>query len=222
MDLLERIYFMSFALGGAFAGASWLLAHAQHAHGHHAHGPPKLAHAPKLAHGPKLVHAPRGGHAPKSASSFGAGLLARVLAPLGNASALAALATVFGATGWIARKLGSGAATSVFVASASGLVAAYAVGSLFGFLAKSTREVRPLEPRGHLARVVCRIGERTVGEIALAHDGRTLSLPAKSADGGEIEIEAEVVILGVERGIATVARASDAFASERGTEEGTS
>lgn len=224
MDLLAKIYFMAFASGGAFATLSWALAHAHHGHAHghghghaHAHGGPRLAvrGPPKLAAraGTKLAHAPKAG------GGGGPSVLLRVLAPLGNASALAALATIGGAAGYVSLKLGTGAASSVVIASTSGLIAAYAVGSLFGFLLRSSRLAAPLEAKGRLAHVLQRIGERGVGEVVLLHEGKRLALAARSADGKRIENETEVVILGVERGIATVARSSDVFAVERGSEE---
>src|SRR5262249_31120315 len=110
MDALTTAYLVAFVAGGAFGVLSWALG----AHGHH-HGP---AHG--HAHGPVHGHAHHHLHLPA----------ARWINPLANLTAWAALACIGGATGYLARRAGVSAPTSLLYAMPAGLVAAFAVGGL--------------------------------------------------------------------------------------------
>ena len=197
MDALTTAYLVAFVAGGAFGVLSWALGmHGHHGHAHgHAHGGHGHAHG---GHG----HAQLGhGH---GASAHGHHLpAARWVSPLANLTAWAALACIGGAVGYLARRAGVSAPTSLLYAAPAGLVAAFAVGGLVSALSRGTRYVEPL-PAGLVANVLARIGEQTTGEVMYLHNGARHSLPARSVDGRPIEAGIEVIVLDVQDGIARV------------------
>jgi hypothetical protein len=189
MDALTTAYLVAFVAGGAFGVLSWALgAHGHHGHAHgHAHVGHGHGHA-HVGHGHAHTH-----HLPT----------ARWINPLANLTAWAALACIGGAVGYLSRRAGVSAPTSLLYAVPAGLAAAFAVGGLVSALSRGTRYVEPL-PEGLVANVLARIGENTTGEVMYMHNGARHSLPARSVDGRPIEVGIEVIVLDVQDGIARV------------------
>ena len=208
MDTLTQVYFATFAAGGAFGVLSWLLG--ARGRGGHVHGGPAAhAHGTVHAHGAAHVHGAahaHGGARAYAAPAHGApspGVLGRALAPLGNAVALAAFACVGGGVGFLVRRHGADAPTSLLFAISSGLAAAYAFGALLGWLERGTHFRSSLPPY-QLGRVIARIPAHGTGEISYVLDGARHSLPASAEAGRAIEAGTDVVMLDVKAGVARV------------------
>jgi membrane protein implicated in regulation of membrane protease activity len=122
---------------------------------------------------------------------------------------LVALATVFGATGYILTRLGSGT-----VVTRIAIAAALAVGAaiLTAYFVKKWWTVTPEHDvdderyvlQGHVARVTKSIHADVDGEIAYVIGNQRHTLRARSFDDGVLAEGAEVVIERIEDGIAYV------------------
>ncbi len=211
MDTLTATYFVAFIGGAAFSILSFLLASAGesggdhgdagghgHLHGGHAHG--GHAHAGHAHAG----HAHDGaGHDHGDSGSRG-GLLPRALGPLLNLNSLCALLLVGGCVGFLSRRFfGAGAIVSALLSAPAGLGAAYLVGSFLRLLVKNSIEERPFLYEGTVATVTAAIREDGIGEIVYLKDGARTSLPARA--DAPIVAGIEVIIVGLERGVARVA-----------------
>jgi hypothetical protein len=199
MDGLTATYFVLFAAGAGLLVVSWLTAlgkspgHGLH-HGHvHGHG---------AGHG--------AGHAVVTH-----GVVARLLIPLVNLSALCALACVGGGVGYLMRRAGVAALPSLFGAVPAGLGAAYATAGLLGWLARGTRYAPTVEPTSVVGTVIAAISNRGTGEVVYQIGGARHTLPARSASGRAIPEGAEVIVLGIEEGIARVSPANEGIGEER-------
>ena len=204
LDALTAGFFLAFVVGSLFSFASWLLACARKTGVRH--GGSRLASA-KHAAG---RGGGRGGGRARAPSGFSSkSALVRVTTPLLDMSAWAALLCVGGGVGYMLRVTGSGPVLSVIVATPAGLCAGYLVGALVELMREDTRYLAPFSAEGTVAKVLCRIGERRTGEVLFVHGGARRAMPAASVDGRPIDRGVEVVVLGVERGIAKVAPAED-------------
>jgi hypothetical protein len=191
MDALRAAYYLAFLVGGGLGVASWLLGHHGHGHGHGAHG----GHGGGHGHGHGDAHdiQPR---------------------PFLNMMSLSALCCAGGGTGLIAQGLGAPALFSLAFAGGVGMSAAWAINALLGWLARGTHYAAPL-PQGIVGTVVARVGPG-VGEIVYVQNGARASLPARSENGRTIDRGTEVIVLGIEDGIASVAPAAELLNKEDG------
>ncbi len=202
MDTLTAAYFVAFIGGAAFSILSFLLASAGESGGEHgdagAHGHAHGGHGHGHAHGGQDAT----GHDHGDAGAR-AGLLPRALGPLLNLNALCAFTLVGGCVGFLSRHFfGAGALTSALLAAPIGLGAAYVVGSFLRLLVRHSIEERPFDYEGTVATVTAAIRDGGVGEIVYLKDGARTSLPARA--GAPIVAGTEVIIVGLERGVARV------------------
>lgn len=190
MDALRAAYLLAFFTGGGLGVASWILGHHGHGHGH---GTSHAAGHGGHGHGDAHDGQPR---------------------PLVNLMSLSALSCVGGGTGLIAQGLGAAALFGLALASGAGVTAAFGINSLLGWLARGTRYAAPL-PQGMVGTVVSRVGPG-VGEIVYVQNGARASMPARSENGRSIERGTEVIVLGIENGIARVEPAAELLNKEDG------
>jgi hypothetical protein len=133
----------------------------------------------------------------------------RLISPLANVSVLAALGCVGGGVGFLTRRMGVAAPMSLLIAVPSGLVACVGMSKLLGALARGTREAAAFPTEGTVGSVLVRIAAGKTGEVAYLREGARATLPARSADGREIDAGTEVVVLEIEGGIARVAPSAE-------------
>jgi hypothetical protein len=208
MDTLTGIFVITFGIGFLFTFVSFLLG-AGHftglAHGHDLPGLHGHAHAAP-AGGPGVAHVDAGtahGHVP------GHGESGHGVAPL-NGFTLAAFLMLFGATGFLAHRVGGWAApVGLGLATTVGLAAAAAI---FLFLSRvlvpNQTVMRPADYQreGTIARVTVTIPTGGVGEIVYTLAGVRHSDAARGVEleGAPIGRGEEVVITGFEKGVAQV------------------
>ncbi len=204
VDTLTAAYFVAFIGGAAFSILSFLLASAGESGGEHGDAGAHAHGGHGLAHGDAHVHGHDGpGHDHGDASAR-AGLVPRALGPLLNLNALCAFMLVGGCVGFLSRHFfGAGVLTSALLAAPVGLGAAYLVGSFLRLLVKHSIEERPFDYEGTVATVTAAIRDDGVGEIVYLKDGARTSLPARA--DAPIVAGTEVIIVGLERGVARVA-----------------
>jgi hypothetical protein len=201
MDTLTSFYFVAFLGGGAFAVVSWFLGH-HGGHAHAGHGHLFGGHGHGGGHGHATGHGQ--GHSHPGADHGGGSSLNRLLVPLGNLSALAALSCVGGGVGFLTRRMGAGALESLLWAGPSGLGAGWLIGGLIAWLQRSSRFLEPFAYEGTLANVLARIGVHGTGEVTYLREGARYALPAVSASERAIEPGTPVIVLEVEQGVARV------------------
>lgn len=202
---METLYLVLFGTGAVLAVLS-LASGFGHAQPHLPH-----LHLPGL-HTP---HAPAPALAP-GASAGGTGELGML-----NASTITAFVTWFGGAGYLASTVGALAGGLAFaVALLGGLAGASVVGyvTVRLLLPRQTPPLRPEDYRleGTLARVIAPLGAGRTGEIGYVKRGVALRAVARCADETPLPAGAEVVVLGAERGIATVAPLERLLAERRG------
>lgn len=83
------------------------------------------------------------------------------------------------------------------------------MGSALDWIERGTRYQEAIAIEGTIATVLRRIGQGGTGEVVYVCNGARRFLPAESESGRAIELGAEVVILHVKEGIATVASAPE-------------
>jgi hypothetical protein len=217
MDGLTAAYFVAFVAGAGFGVLSFLLGslgghgdgsgHAADAAGH-ALPAPAAGHALTAGHGHDTgsIAAAHGG----SMSD----LVARTCGPLLNVSAIAATACVGGGVGFLARRMGAGAAVSLLAAVPSGLLSGYLVGCLTRTLRRSTHYLTAESLGGTLASVIAPVSDTRLGEVLYTREGARCSLPARGASDRLLAPGLEVVILDVTDGVARVAPAGELLGVE--------
>lgn len=191
MDALRAGYFLAFLVGGGLGVASFVLGHHGHGHGH--------------GHGVSGHAGGHGGHGHAHAHDGQA-------RPFLNLMSLSALCCAGGGTGLILDGLGVSAFFGLAWAAGAGLMGAFGINALLGWLARGTHYVAPL-PQGIVGTVISRVGPG-VGEIVYVQNGARAGLPARSENGRTIEPGTEVIVLGIENGIATVAPAAELLKKE--------
>jgi hypothetical protein len=127
-----------------------------------------------------------------------------------NFSVVLAFIAWFGGVGYLASN-GAGwtAAASIVVAIAGGLFGAYLIYQVFKrFIRPAGRmelDPREYEMTGKLARVTSTIRPGGIGEIVYEQSGARMVRPARSSSGAAIPRGTEVIVLGSDRGIGSVA-----------------
>lgn len=127
--------------------------------------------------------------------------------PLNSATILAFIAW-FGGVGYLVRNgLGSCVLVSVLLGAAGGVIAASVVGwVLLKVILPADRVLDPADFRlpGTLARVTSSIRAGGTGEIVYVQEGVRQVAAARSLDGALLSRGTEVVVLGCDRGVASV------------------
>lgn len=183
---LLNLYFACFLIGFGLASLAFVLG-ALDLHGGHA--------AP---HGCTPGHDPAGGHHIDGATGTG-------LVNLGTA---ATFSLWLGACGYLLTRESELPAWLILLCS--GLLGLVAASIVFLFVTRVLiRTDRPLvasdyEMKGIVATVTAPIRVGGIGEIAFAQMGSRRSAPARSGESRALEVGAEVVVLGYEKGIAYV------------------
>jgi hypothetical protein len=162
-----------------------------------------------LHHGTAHVdgHGPAAGHGHvQGDAAYG---LWSSIAPFANFASLLALVMCAGGFGYLALRLGLGEGLSLVAAAAGGVGGAWlVVASIRALTRAEAGRVFASDPRGTVARVIAPIGPERMGEIVFSRDdGARQALPAKlDEQGQEIERDAQVVVMRIERGTAYVQR----------------
>ena len=164
-------------------------------------------------HGP--FHLPGGGHSGQVGHLGHVGHVGHLghtgsatnndISPL-NLTSILAFLTVFGAVGLVAQD-GLGAMLALVVATVAGLLAGWvAFVFVFKFLLRGQSFLEDDTMEGTVATVSAPIGNGRVGEIRYTRNRVNRSDGARTIDGKPIAVGEEVVILSIDRGIATVQR----------------
>jgi hypothetical protein len=160
------------------------------------------------------------GHASGHAHADAVDGLWSFLAPFANVASLLAFVMCAGGFGYLALRIGVGRGLSLAAAAAGGFAGAWLVVAFIRALTRAeSGRVLATEPRGTVARVIAPIGPQRMGEIVFSRDdGARQALPAKlDEQGPEIERDAQVVVVRVERGTAYVQRLDAAARKESAT-----
>jgi hypothetical protein len=208
MDVWADAYLAAFLIGLLSVGGMLLVSGMHHGHGHrHVGGAGQGHHAHGHAHG----HAYGGDAGDLSQTVWTA------LSPFFNFSSLLALLMAGGGSGYVTLKMGLGRLASVATAVGGGVGGAYLMVGVMRLLWRAEAGVvRPTDPSGTIARVIAPISAARMGEIVFSRaDGARQALPAKlDREGSDIERDAEVVVMRVERGTAYVTRLAALAAKE--------
>jgi hypothetical protein len=205
MDVWADAYLAAFLIGLLSVGGMLLVSGMHHGHRHgggagHGHG---------HTHGHGHAH---GGHAGDLSHT-----LWTALSPFFNFSSLLALLMVGGGSGYVTLKIGLGRLASLAIAVGGGVGGAYLMVGVMRLLWRAEAGVvRPTDPVGTIARVIAPISAARMGEIVFSReDGARQALPAKlDREGSDIERDADVVVMRVERGTAYVTRLAALAAKE--------
>jgi hypothetical protein len=222
LDALTAAYFLAFAVGALFSVVSWLLGCARRGGSRRLarsspRGAPRAAGGSGVGRPGRIAAVAKPGRVAAAAPArrsphLPAGALSRVVSPLLDMSAWAAMLCVGGGVGYLLRANGWGAVMSVVVAVPSALAAGYLLGALVEMLRDDTRYIAPASVEGTVATVLRRIGSGTTGEVVFVKSGTRRALPAASADGRAIDLGTEVIVVAYSGGIARVTRADDLLA----------
>ncbi|MDD9271028.1 NfeD family protein [Paenibacillus sp. GCM10023248] len=130
-----------------------------------------------------------------------------------NLSSLLASLTAFGGIGYMLGELGmTNALVILLIAIGSGLVMGWL---FFLFYVKviykhdNSMKESDFELSGQLGRLIVGINGHGIGEMVIVMQGTKRSISARSAEGESIPKGAKVVILHMDKGVATVSRFSD-------------
>jgi hypothetical protein len=202
MDVWADAYLAAFLIGLLSVGGMLFVSGMHHGQRHGGGAGHGYAHGHGHAHG-------------------GAGDLSNTLwtalSPFFNFSSLLALLMVGGGSGYVTVKIGLGHLTSLAAAVGGGVGGAYLMVGVMRLLWRAEAGVvRPTDPSGTIARVIAPISAARMGEIVFSRaDGARQALPAKlDGEGSDIERDAEVVVMRVERGTAYVTRLAALAAKE--------
>lgn len=125
-----------------------------------------------------------------------------------NVSSILAFITWFSGITYVVRNgFGWFAGIAIVIGLLFGIAGAYAITwFLYSFLRKNSPEMNPRDwdQVGQIGNVTSTIFERGIGEIVYERYGSRHSIPARTKDGVGIERGTEVVILDIEKGVATV------------------
>lgn len=125
-----------------------------------------------------------------------------------NVSSILAFITWFSGITYVVRNgFGWFAGIAIVIGLLFGIAGAYAITwFLYSFLRKNSPEMDPRDwdQVGQIGNVTSTIFERGIGEIVYERYGSRHSIPARTKDGVGIERGTEVVILDIEKGVATV------------------
>jgi len=205
MDFWADAYLAAFLIGVLSVGGMLFVGGMHHGHRHgggagYGHG---------QAHGHGHAH---GGDAGDLSHT-----LWTALSPFFNFSSLLALLMVGGGSGYVTLKIGLGRLASLVAAVGGGVGGAYLMVGVMRLLWRAEAGVvRPTDPSGTIARVIAPISAARMGEIVFSReDGSRQALPAKlDQEGSDIERDAEVVVMRIERGTAYVMRLAALAAKE--------
>ena len=123
-----------------------------------------------------------------------------------SVSTLAFVVTFFGGTGLLATWLGAGAASAFVVAVIVGLAAGVLNRWVFAWLRRTemSSEVSDRDLEGTIARVNLAVAANGRGRITLEVAGARTQMTAAATDGAAIAQGTQVIVVGVEGGVALV------------------
>lgn len=123
-------------------------------------------------------------------------------------STLAFVAAAFGLCGLALAAAGTGAGTTLVLATVAGLVAGFLQRTVLGYLrrSESTTAVNDADLAGKIGRVVVPLSGRRRGKIAVTVGGQQIHLSAQALPDAPVELAvgAPVLVVEVRKGIASV------------------